>query len=104
MTVKQEAKIVSSKEFKNWPLSVDSGMIGAIELIPGKAAAVIFILEDGTTYALNGIAKDRGIQPIDPIWNKQDHDVSSIEGLLAASQDTGMGELIDFGLSLVEQS
>jgi hypothetical protein len=50
---------------ESWPLVVDEGVLGCDG--SGGVGAATFTT-GGTTYALNGIALDRGIPDIDPIW------------------------------------
>jgi Protein of unknown function (DUF2511) len=66
-------RIVRSELGSDWPLRVDSGTLGC----DGRngAGAIVFALDDGTTYALNGIAKGRTslsgrdlYLDIEPIW------------------------------------
>ncbi len=54
---------ISREEYgENWPFTVDSGRL---ECWRGPAAVFV---ADGTVYQLNGVAKQMGHAPIDPIW------------------------------------
>lgn len=54
---------ISREEYgENWPFTVDSGRL---ECWRGPAAVFV---TDGTVYQLNGVAKQMGHAPIDPIW------------------------------------
>lgn len=57
---------VSQSDFgSDWPLTVDSGTLAC-----GGAGEVTFTA-NGTTYAVNGLAKAATVFPdIDPIWAK----------------------------------
>jgi hypothetical protein len=57
------AEVVSQSNFKGiWPLTVEEGT-----LLCNKNA-VTFKTKDGKVYGVNGTAKTRGAQPIEPIW------------------------------------
>jgi len=54
---------ISRDEYgENWPFTVDRGRL---ECWRGPAAVFV---ADGTVYQLNGVAKQMGHAPIDPIW------------------------------------
>lgn len=71
-----------------WPLTVEAGELRCDG--SGGVGAVTFTAA-GKTYAVNGIAKQRGIQAIDPIWAPN----PSIPGTKKS-----IGPLIDRGLEL----
>jgi len=57
--------VVTREQFEErdltWPLTVDEGELRCED-------EAITITVDGTVYAVNGLAKARGAQPIDPVW------------------------------------
>jgi hypothetical protein len=72
---------------EDWPLTVQSGTLSCDG--PGS---VTFTAPDGTTYAVNGMAKSfSGAPDIDPIW-ADDPDVPGLK--------ISIGELIERGLAL----
>lgn len=84
-----EGTEVSRDDFgSSWPLTVDSGTLRC-EGEGGFGAVVINA--DGTDYAVNGVAKGQGYEPIDPIWA----DDPELAGLKVS-----IGPLIDRGLAL----
>ncbi len=63
MSVSADTGEISREEYgENWPFTVDSGRL---ECWRGPAAVFV---TDGTVYQLNGVAKQMGHAPIDPIW------------------------------------
>lgn len=54
---------ISREEYgESWPFTVDSGRLEC-----WRGSAAVFVA-DGTVYQLNGVAKQMGHAPIDPIW------------------------------------
>jgi hypothetical protein len=53
---------VSAARFKEWPFTVDAGLLKC------EAGAVTFEPADGPRYAVNGTAKGAGYPDISPIW------------------------------------
>jgi hypothetical protein len=51
---------------RQWPLTVDSGVLACSG--SSGAGEVTFRAPDGTTYAVNGLAKSGGNADIRPIW------------------------------------
>jgi hypothetical protein len=81
---------VSRDEFgAEWPLTVDHGTLRC-EGSEGFGA-VVFTDPDDNEYAVNGTAKGKGYQAVDPIWR----DDPELAGLKVP-----IGPLIDRGLSL----
>ena len=80
---------VSRSDFgEDWPLTVDSGTLQC-----EGAGAVTFTTEDGTTYAVNGLASGMDRWPeIDSIW-------ADAPGGLKKN----IGPLIQRGLALCEE-
>jgi hypothetical protein len=80
---------ISSSTFQGeWMLTVDSG-----KLVCEDPSTIIFIAPDGTRYAVNGTAKNRGYTDIRPIWK----DDPQIPG-----NKINIGTLIDEGLKLCQ--
>lgn len=78
---------------KRWPLKVDGGVLrcdGA-----DRTGAVVFVTEDGTEYAVNGLAKsDDSLADIRPIWANDRE--------LGMGLKKDIGPLIDQGLTLCQ--
>lgn len=78
---------------EKWPLTVESGTLACDGVAEG--AGDVTFTSEGTTYALNGLAKGRaarnGWAEIDPIW-ADDPDVPGLK--------VNIGPLIDRGLAL----
>jgi len=63
MPINVLADKVSKSSFNGvWPLTVKEGTLAC------DNNAVTFKTKNGKVYAVNGVAGDRGAQPIDPIW------------------------------------
>jgi hypothetical protein len=76
---------------KQWPLKVDGGVLRC----DGAAGtgAVVFVSEDGTEYAVNGLAEgDDSLAEIRPIWANDRE--------LGMGLKKDIGPLIDQGLAL----
>lgn len=83
---------VSRSEFgQDWPLTVESGTVECLPLSP-SLGSVIFTDDGGTTYAVNGTARDHTDFPdIHPIW---------ADAPFGAKVD--ISPIIDAGLSLCD--
>lgn len=75
-----------------WPLSVDQG---TLRCMPGNS--VVFVADDGTIYALNGLARGRAEREewreVDEIW---------VDNPNLPGTKISIGPLIDLGLDLCE--
>jgi hypothetical protein len=69
-----------------WPFTVDRGTLACLPI-----DQVIFTAPDGTTYGVNGTARDHGYPDITPIWRKD----PTVPGTRVYS-----GDVIDAGLAL----
>lgn len=84
--VPSNSKAVSQKDFgEAWPLTVESGVLTC------KEGAVFFTSPDGSIYAINGTAGNRGGRDLEPIWKPN----PEIPGTRIS-----IGPLIQAGLSL----
>ena len=81
--------VVSKAKFgKRWPFKVKPGVLRCDG--SGGVGAVTFSA-NGKSYALNGIAKQQGAPPVDPIWRNN----PSIPGT-----KVDIGPMIERGLKL----
>ena len=61
------AVTITEAEFgKTWPFTVSSGILKCEK--SGKSESVTFTIPDGTTYGVNGAARDKGHPDPKPIW------------------------------------
>ena len=67
----EAARLVNATDLGDrWPFTVAEGEIDCIRgpEVSGKRVNAAVFRSAGTTYALNGAAKQRGYLEIDPIW------------------------------------
>ena len=66
--INKKRKKFSAKEFgAEWPFIVKEGVIIKTEYGSGILAKLVFKCREGK-FALNGIATNAGVPPIEPIW------------------------------------
>ena len=77
---------------KDWPLTVDSGWINC-----ESYGIATFTTQDGSVYALNGLAQGQGFPSIDPIWAANPY-----AGDFGEQPYINIGPLMDRALSICE--
>lgn len=91
-TERQNPAYISDDTYSGtWPFTVSSGMISCV-----KPGAVLFKADNGKTYAVNGngMAYFKQLPDLEEIW-KADPKYPSLK--------IGIGDMIDYGLSLCDK-
>jgi len=88
-----DVEVTEQEWGSKWPFTVSSGRLEC------KGQAVIFHA-NGQSYAVNGVAKQRGYASIDSIWREDPEMKQALGGKADVGPKVSVGPIIERGLSL----